>query len=111
MENNIKHFISRQGLKNTFIAEQLGCHHTDISAWIGGYKKPNNERLKKLAKILKCKQVDLYPSLRFTRVGKIKEQTMSEEMYSLLYIIETFFDIGFKGAIIIFMYLYIRRMK
>ena len=51
-KNNIKEFIAKSGLKNTFIAKQIGCHHTDISAWIGGYKRPNNERLKVLASIL-----------------------------------------------------------
>lgn len=70
--NNIKHYIIESGLKNTYIAKQVGCHHTDVSAWIGGYKVPNNDRLKKLAHILKCRQVDLYPSLKFTRTAKIE---------------------------------------
>ena len=71
MENNIKQFISESGYKNTYIAEQIGCHHTDISAWIGGYKKPNGDRLRKLARILKCRQIDLYPSLKFKRVARL----------------------------------------
>ena len=71
-KNNIKEFITKSGLKNTFIAKQIGCHHTDISAWIGGYKRPNNERLKVLASILNCRQVDLYPCLKFTRIAKLE---------------------------------------
>ena len=33
---------------------------------------------------------------------------MSDEMYSLIYLISELADMGFKTAVIIFMYLYIR---
>ncbi len=36
---------------------------------------------------------------------------MSDELYSLLYIVELFAGISFKCFIVVFMYLYIRRMK
>jgi hypothetical protein len=73
-KNNIKKYILLSGLKNTFIAKKIGCHHTDISAWIGGYKKPNALRLKMLAQILKCNQIDLYPTLKFRRTPELKEK-------------------------------------
>ncbi len=36
---------------------------------------------------------------------------MSDELYSLIYLISELADIGFKAVVIVFMYLYIRRQN
>ena len=62
--NNIREKIQDRGLKNVWIANQLGVKACDISNWASGERKPNQERLLKLAKICGCKLRDLYPEIK-----------------------------------------------
>ena len=75
--NKIKEYIKRSGYKNEFIAQELGCHKTEISQWIAERRKPSHERLKKLCDILKsspkirkCNMKDLLPNIKFTKTIK-----------------------------------------
>ena len=75
--NKIKEYIKKSGYKNEFIAQELGCHHTEISQWIAERRKPSHERLKKLCNLLltsprikKCNMKDLLPNIKFTKTIK-----------------------------------------
>ena len=62
--NNIKEMIKRKGVKNSWVAKQLGCKACDISNYISGNRKPNHERLVALARICGCSVSDLYPNIK-----------------------------------------------
>lgn len=70
--NNIKKCILKSGFKNTYIAEQMGVHDTEISNWIAGRRTMTKDKVRKLAKLLKCKMTDLYPNLNNLREGKVE---------------------------------------
>ena len=74
MPNNIKNYIQKSGVKNTYIANQLGCHKTEISQWIADRRTPNHKRLRMLAHLLKCRMLDLYPSIKFNRTYKLNNE-------------------------------------
>ena len=57
--NPIKEKILESGYKQSWIAEQLGVHFTEISQWVAGRRFPNRERRKALAKLLKCKMAEI----------------------------------------------------
>lgn len=73
MSNNIKEFIIKSGLKNKFIANEIGCHKTDISQWIAGRRTPSRERLKTLAYLLNCRMSDLFPSIKYKMTYKVNK--------------------------------------
>ena len=62
--NFIKEQIKNNKTSGVYLAEELGVSTTDISNYIAGKRFPNNDRLKKMAKFLKCKIVDLYPNAK-----------------------------------------------
>ena len=72
MGNHIKKHIELEGRKNTWLASKLGCHRTEISQWISGRRKPNRERLRMLAQILKCRMTDLIDDIQFESSYNIK---------------------------------------
>ena len=61
MENKLKQAIINSGYKNTFLAQQLGVHSTELSQWIANRRRPRNEQIRNLAKILGCKIKEIYP--------------------------------------------------
>ena len=71
MLNNINVVVKEKGLKNTWIAEQLGVNACDISHWCSGHRKPSQEKLKALAKVCCVKVRDLYPNARRTTIFEI----------------------------------------
>jgi ribosome-binding protein aMBF1 (putative translation factor) len=73
-KNNIKEWIDKRGMKNKFLADEIGCHRTDISQWIAGRRKPNRDRLRLLARLLKCNMSDLYESGKFKTTYTITEK-------------------------------------
>ncbi len=80
VENKLKEYIHMSGYKTNFLAEQMGCHPSDISHYISGERVPNRDRLSKLCSVLKtspnikkCNLKDLYPSIRFTREATYDE--------------------------------------
>ena len=70
--NNIKEHIIKSGYKNTYIAQKLGVHDTEISQWISNRRTPDRGKVRDLAKLLKCKMSDLYPSINELREERIK---------------------------------------
>ena len=62
--NYIKDMIKKKGLRNNWVAEQLGCKPCDISNYISGNRKPNHERLVSLARLCGCSVSDLYPNIK-----------------------------------------------
>ena len=61
--NRIKELLAREGLKVKWIAEQIGCHPTEVSNWISGRRSPNLSRAIQLANLLGCTVEDLYPKI------------------------------------------------
>ena len=59
--NRIKELLARKGLKVKWIAEQIGCHPTEVSQWIAGRRTPNLPRAIKIANLLGCTVEDLFP--------------------------------------------------
>ena len=62
--NNIKEIISKSPYKMNWIAEKLQAHPSHLSMWISEDRYPSQERLLKLAKLLKVKVKDLYPDIK-----------------------------------------------
>ena len=63
MENNIKQVIKEKGIKQTYICEKLGINESVLSLIINGKRKPSQDRLKALAKILNVSIKTLYPNV------------------------------------------------
>ena len=65
-DNNLKQIINSRGLKAKWISEQLNppVHETEPSQWVAGRRRPRNDQIKQLAKILGCKVKDLYPDYK-----------------------------------------------
>ena len=63
MENNLKQIINDKGYKICWIAKQLNppVHNTEPTQWIAGRRRPRNDQIKQLAKLLKVRVKDLYP--------------------------------------------------
>ena len=68
MQNNLKNIIKSKGLKNTFICEKLNLHPSILSGYIKSTRKPNQDRLKQLCKVLGVKVVDIYPHAKSKRI-------------------------------------------
>lgn len=58
--NNIKEIILKSGYTNKHIAKVLDVHQTEVSQWISGRRSVPKTKRGKLARLLKCKIVDLY---------------------------------------------------
>ena len=74
MTNYIKERINDEGRTNVWLAKKLGCHRTEISQWISGRRKPSRERLRELAKLLKCNMSDLYNKGQFKTTYNINKE-------------------------------------
>ena len=62
--NNIKQVIREKGMRCNHIAQELGVSASDISNWASEERKPNQERLVALAKVLGGRLSDLYPDIK-----------------------------------------------
>ena len=61
MINNIKKKIKDAGYSMKWLAEnKLHIHHTELSNICANRRKPTNQTLRKLSRILRCKMSDLY---------------------------------------------------
>ena len=58
--NRIKELLARNGRKVKWLAEQIGCHPTEVSQWIAGRRTPSLPRAIKIASILGCTVEDLF---------------------------------------------------
>ena len=61
--NNIKQIIKDKGIKQIYICKELGINESVLSLIINNKRKPSQERLKALAKILNVSIKDLYPNV------------------------------------------------
>ena len=59
--NRIKELLARNGVKVKWIAEQVGCHPTEVSSWIAGRRTPSLPRAIKIASLLGCTVEALFP--------------------------------------------------
>ena len=71
--NRIKELLARNGLKVKWIAEQIGCHPTEVSNWISGRRTPSLQRAIKIANLLGCAVEDLFPTTEQQK-GVIKNE-------------------------------------
>ena len=67
--NNIKKIIKEKGLKQTYICKELDINESVLSLIINGKRKPNQDRLKALARILNVSIKDLYPQVEIKRIN------------------------------------------
>ena len=71
-ENTIKDHIKDCGYVQKWVATKVGVHESELSRWIKGERTPNDERLKKLSKLLGVSRQKLYPNGKPTRKFKIQ---------------------------------------
>ena len=67
--NNIKKIIKEKGRKQTYICKELDINESVLSLIINGKRKPNQDRLKALARILNVSIKDLYPNVEVKRIN------------------------------------------
>ena len=67
--NNIKKIIKEKGLKQTYICKELDINESVLSLIINGKRKPNQDRLKALARILNVSIKELYPEVEIKRIN------------------------------------------
>ena len=79
--NRIKELLARNGLKVKWLAEQIGCHPTEVSQWIAGRRTPNLTRAIRIASILGCTVEDLFPTEQ--QKGEINENSNKEQTYEV----------------------------
>ena len=63
MQNNIKKVIKDKGIKQKFLCDKLGINESVLSLIINGKRKPSQDRLRALAKILNVSIKTLYPNV------------------------------------------------
>ena len=71
--NRIKELLDRKGLKVKWVAEQVGCHPTEVSPWIAGRRTPSLPRAIKIANLLGCTVEYLFPTTEKQK-GEIKNE-------------------------------------
>ena len=71
--NRIKELLDRNGLKVKWVAEQVGCHPTEVSQWIAGRRTPSLPRAIKIANLLGCTVEYLFPTTEKQK-GEIKNE-------------------------------------
>ena len=62
--NRIKEYIQASGLRQKFICEKLNITESQLSHVICGRRKPNQNLIKSLSKILKVSVTQLFPNAR-----------------------------------------------
>ena len=67
--NNIKKIIKEKRIRQTEICEALDINESVLSLIISGKRKPNQKRLRALAKYLKVSIKDLYPNVEVKRIN------------------------------------------
>ena len=75
--NRIKELLDRNGLKVKWVAEQVGCHPTEVSQWIAGRRTPSLLRAIKIANLLGCTVEYLFPTTE--QQGEINVNTNKEK--------------------------------
>ena len=62
--NNIKEIVKEKGLQMSWIAEKIKVHPSHLSMWIAEDRYPSQDRLVRLARLLKVKVKDLFPNVK-----------------------------------------------
>lgn len=60
LKSRINEVLNERGLKQVWVAKQMGINQTVLSRWANNRGKPSVDRLFKLAKVIGCKVDDLY---------------------------------------------------
>lgn len=60
MTNNLKRLIRAKGLRQGWIAEQVGVTDTAISYWVNNHRQPSGVYIARLTKILECSAQEIY---------------------------------------------------
>ena len=69
MENNIKQIIKEKGIKQIYICKELGINESVLSLIINGKRKPSQDRLRALARILNVSIKQMYPHCEVKRIN------------------------------------------
>jgi len=69
MQNNIKQIIKSKGIKQTYICKELGINESVLSLIINGKRKPSQDRLRALARILNVSIKQMYPHCQVKRIN------------------------------------------
>jgi len=69
MENNIKQIIKQKGIKQIYICKELGINESVLSLIINGKRKPSQDRLRALARILNVSIKQMYPHCEVKRIN------------------------------------------
>ena len=69
MENNIKQIIKEKGIKQIYICKELGINESVLSLIINNKRKPSQNRLKALARILNVSIKQMYPQVKIRRIN------------------------------------------
>lgn len=59
--NKIKELLASRGLKVKWVANEIGCHPTEVSNWISGRRMPSLVRAIKLAELVGVAVEDIFP--------------------------------------------------
>jgi len=78
--NRIKELLAQKGTKVKWVAEQVGCHPTEVSSWIAGRRIPSLLRAMKIASLLGCTVEDLFPTTT-EQQGENNENSNKEQAH------------------------------
>ena len=67
--NNIKQIIKDKGIKQTYICKELGINESVLSLIINNKRKPSQDRLKALSKLLGVSIKQMYPHCEVKRIN------------------------------------------
>ena len=57
--NRIKEVLNEKGIKQTWLAEQLGKNFAMVNAYVGNHRQPSLDMIAQIADILQVESIDL----------------------------------------------------
>ena len=57
--NRIKEVLNEKGIKQTWLAEQLGKRFAMVNAYVGNHRQPSLDMIAQIADILQVEPIDL----------------------------------------------------
>ena len=67
--NNIKQILAKKGIKQKFLCDKLDINESVLSLIINNKRKPSQDRLKALAKLLNVSIKQMYPHCEVKRIN------------------------------------------
>ncbi len=61
---HLKEIITKKGIKQKWLAQQIGVSEVTISNWVKGIYQPTDENIEKIAKVLNIEKEKLYDNKR-----------------------------------------------